>query len=212
MKSKNRIKDLTGKKFGMLTAIGIDDSKKGRKTYWVCQCDCGNVKSVRSDTLQSGCAKSCGCLKAKQDKVNLTANHSHKMSGSRIYNIWQGMKARCNNPNNVRYHRYGGRGIKVCEEWEESFEAFYQWAKDNGYSEAKSIDRVDNNKGYAPNNCRWATDKQQANNRCTNVNITIGNATKTLTQWCEIFKVDSKKVFARYNNFKYRTVEDLFNG
>lgn len=210
MKNINKIVDLTGEKFGRLTVIGLDD-KPGRKTYWICQCECGNVKSVRSDSLKQGVIKSCGCLKKEQDKTNLTANHSHKMSGTRLYEIWQGIKGRCYNPHDTRYHRYGGRGISVCDEWRESFETFCQWALKNGYSDELTIDRTDNDGNYCPENCCWRNSKEQSNNRSTNINITIGNSTRTLTQWCEIFELDSKVVFARYNRNGFVSIDDLFN-
>lgn len=210
MKNINRVNDLTGKKFGRLTVIGLAD-KKSRKTYWICQCDCGNLKIARSDSLQCGAIKSCGCLKKEQDKVNLTAHHSHKQSGKRIYNIWQGMKARCYNKNNARYHRYGGRGITICEEWKDDFSAFYEWSINNGYSEDLTIDRIDNNKNYSPENCRWSNNEEQCNNRDTNINITIGNATKTLMQWCEIFELDYKTIYARYSRNGFIGIDELFN-
>lgn len=209
MKSKHRVKDLTGKRFGNLQVIGLSDTDT-RKTYWVCQCDCGNIKTVRSDSLQSGAIKSCGCLKKKQDKTNLKAKHSHKMSGTRLYEIWQGMKGRCYNVHNARYSRYGGRGISVCDEWVHDFTAFYEWAKSSGYRDDLTIDRIDNNGNYEPENCRWATQEQQARNRTTNINITIGNATKTLTEWCGIFKVDYKKTVARLHR-GHCSIDELFN-
>ena len=202
--------DLTGKRFGRLTVIGIDD-RGDRKTYYNCQCDCGNVKSVRSDSLISGAIRSCGCMKKEQDLENLTANHSHRMSGTRIYGIWQGIKKRCYNPHEARYDRYGGRGIKMCDEWRESFQAFYDWATENGYEETLSIDRIDNNGDYCPENCRWSDTQEQARNRSSNIRITIGNATKTLTEWCEIFEVDSKMVFARYKRNGFIGIDELFN-
>ena len=212
MKSINRVDDLTGEKFGKLTVIGKSDRKSGRKTYWICQCECGNVKDVRSDILKAGRTKSCGCLKAEQDRINLVVNHSHKMSGTRIYTIWQSMKDRCCNPHNARYSRYGGRGIKVCDEWIHDFSAFYEWALKNGYSETLTIDRIDYDGNYDPDNCRWATQSEQARNRSTNLTITIGNATKTLKEWCEIFEVDYEKAHSRYKDLNYRTVEEIFNG
>ena len=202
--------DLTGKRFGRLTVIGIDD-RGDRKTYYNCQCDCGNVKSVRSDSLISGAIRSCGCMKKEQDLENLTANHSHRMSGTRIYGIWQGIKKRCYNPHEARYDRYGGRGIKMCDEWRESFQSFYDWATENGYEETLSIDRIDNNGDYCPENCRWSDTQEQARNRSSNIRITIGNATKTLTEWCEIFEVDSKMVFARYKRNGFIGIDELFN-
>lgn len=211
MKSINRIDDLMGKKFGRLTVIGMAP-KTGRKTFWICQCDCGNIKTVRSDSLKAGLIRSCGCLKREQDRVNLEANHSHKMSGTRIYQEWQGMKGRCYNEHDPRFDRWGGRGIKVCDEWKDSFENFYSWALANGYNETLTIDRIDNDGDYAPSNCRWASQKEQSRNRSSNINIKIGNSTRTLTEWCEIFDVDYNTVNARYVRYGYRTIDDLFNG
>lgn len=210
MKNSKNIKNLTGEKFGRLTVIGLHPTET-RKTYWACQCECGNVKVVRSDSLQSGAIRSCGCLKKQQDRANLTANHSHKMSGTRIYWIWQGIKGRCYNPHDARYERYGGRGITVCDEWKNSFELFYDWAIANGYSDSLTIDRRDNNKGYSPDNCRWATNKEQSNNRSTNIRITIGNATKSLTEWCEIFELDFGTVVERYHRNGFIGIDELFN-
>ena len=202
--------DLTGKKFGKLEVIGVHDTGS-RKTYYVCQCDCGNVKVVRADSLISGATKSCGCIKKEQDKINLSANHKHKMSGTRIYETWQDMKRRCYNKQNARYDRYGGRGITVCDEWLNNFQSFYDWAISNGYSDDLTIDRIDNDGNYEPSNCRWSTAKEQCNNRGSNINITIGNATKSLMCWCEIFNVDYKKVYARYKRNGYEGIDRLFN-
>ena len=210
MKDKSKVRDLTGQKFGLLTVIGIAETET-RKTYWVCQCDCGNMKTIRSDSLLCGAIKSCGCLKKAQDKVNLTKHHRHKMSGTRIYQEWQGMKGRCYNPHNPRYDRWGGRGIKVCDEWKESFEAFYSWALSRGYNDDLTIDRIDNDGDYTPENCRWATQKEQSRNRSTNINITIGNSTRTLTEWCEIFNLDFKTVNARYQRNGFIGIDELFN-
>lgn len=204
------VNDLTGKRFGRLTVIGVEDNGK-RQTYYACQCDCGNVKVIRADALISGATKSCGCIKKEQDKTNLTANHRHKMSGTRLYNIWSGLKGRCNNPNDPRYDRYGGRGISVCEEWNKSFQSFYDWAISNGYSDDLTIDRIDNDGNYDPTNCKWSTNKEQCNNRSSNINIKIGNATKALTEWCEIFNVDTKRTMARYSRDGFVSIDRLFN-
>lgn len=211
MKNMYRCRDLTGQKFGRLTVIGLDESKNTRKTYWICQCECGGIKSARSDSLLCGAIKSCGCMKKEQDRVNLTANHSHKQSGTRLYKIWQGMKKRCNDKLSPCYFRYGGRGIKVCEEWDNSFVPFYEWAINNGYTEELTLDRIDNNGNYEPSNCRWATMQEQSNNRNSNIKITIGNATKTLLQWCEIFEVDYQTARSRYHRFPDQTLEELFS-
>lgn len=210
MKNIRRIKDLTGQKFGLLTVIGLKDTDT-RKTYWICQCDCGNVKEVRSDSLISGAIKSCGCLKKKQDKINLTKNHKHKMSGTRIYREWQSMKGRCYNQNDPRYDGWGGRGITVCEEWKNSFEKFFEWAMNNGYRNDLTLDRIDNDGNYEPKNCRWATQKEQSRNRSSNIRIKIGNSTKTLIEWCEIFNLDYGKIRARYARNGFTGIDDLFN-
>lgn len=207
---RNAFQDLTGQRFGRLVVIGRDD-RNSRKTYFNCQCDCGNVKSVRADSLKAGLIRSCGCMKKEQDRENLTAAHTHRMSGTRLYEIWQGIKKRCYNPHDVRYDRYGGRGIKVCDEWREDFRAFCNWATQSGYDETLTIDRIDNDGDYCPENCRWTNPQEQARNRSSNIRITIGNATKTLTEWCEIFQLDSKTILAMYHRNGFIGIDELFN-
>ncbi|MDT6278115.1 hypothetical protein NNL50_11280, partial [Enterococcus faecium] len=115
----NGFDNLTGRRFGKLTVIGLSAKKAGRKSYWVCQCDCGNKHLVRSDSLKSGNVQSCGCLKKEQDSLNLRrTTHGDTVGGeNRLHVTWQGMKQRTTNPNNTRFNRYGGRGITMCEEW-----------------------------------------------------------------------------------------------
>lgn len=207
------IKDLTGQRFGRLEVIEIDNRPQNGKhprIFWICKCDCGNYTSSRSDGLKSGAKKSCGCLKAEISAKNVSKNHKHKQSLTRLYQIWQGMKSRCFNANNARYARYGGRGITVCDEWVKDFSTFYNWAIAHGYKEDLTIDRINNDGNYCPDNCRWANITQQCNNRSTNVNITIGNATKTLTEWCEIFELDVHLVSARYHRNTNVNLEELF--
>lgn len=215
-KNKNKVKNLTGKRFGRLTVIGVDD-RGTKKTYWNCLCDCGNIKSVRSDSLQNGAIKSCGCLKKEQDKKNLINDEMRKVERFggkfghiRIHSIWSSMKGRCYNTNDARYSDYGGRGITVCDEWRNDFFAFYSWAMENGYSDDMTIDRIDNDRGYSPENCRWVDNRTQARNRRTNINITIGNATKTLTEWCEIFELPYSQIHARYERNGFISLDDLF--
>ena len=190
--------DLTGKIFGRLKVVKVDE-KSGRKTRWICICECGNTKSIRSDCLLGGQVRSCGCLKKEQDKENLTKHHRHLESKTRLYYEWQRLKGRCNNKKNERYYRYGGRGIKVCEEWQKSYENFRDWALENGYKENLTIDRINNNGNYEPKNCRWATIKQQCNNRSTNIIVEYKNKKITLMQLSEIVKIKYATLNQRYS-------------
>lgn len=213
-----KIDDLTEKRFGRLTVVGRADIES-RKTYWVCQCDCGNMKTVRSDSLKCGAIRSCGCLKKEQNIHNLSQSAAKKkyneagfkVGGTRLYEIWQGMKKRCYKKTEPCYERYGGRGITICDEWKNDFMAFHDWALQSGYTDELTIDRKDNNKGYSPDNCRWSTAKEQGRNRRSNIKITIGNSTRTLTEWCEIFDVDYRKIRERYNRNGYLGIDQLFN-
>lgn len=177
-------KDLTGQRFGRLLVIGLAP-RTTRKKYWACVCDCGNKKLVRVDSLTSGNVTSCGCLKAEQDRINLVKAHKHKQSGTRLYKIWLGMKARCNNKNIKCYYRYGGKGISVCNAWLNNFELFMDWALNSGYAENLTIDRIDNSGNYEPGNCRWVDNKAQCNNRKTTTKITLNGETKSRMEWCE---------------------------
>ena len=152
--------DLTGQKFGRLTAVEFSHKNKSRKTYWLWQCDCGNIIVARTDCVKNGSTQSCGCLKKEQDEKNLNRKGSKpkcpdigKLDDCVIYHRWRGMKRRCYNPNFSQYSSYGGRGITICDDWLMNFYSFYQWCIENDFSEEKDIHRIDNNKGYSPENC-----------------------------------------------------------
>ena len=167
--------DLTGQKFGKLTVIERAENKNGR-VAWLCKCDCGNFTTVTSKRLRNGDTKSCGCY--HKEKIS-----KHNKSNSRLYNIYSHIKQRCYNLKNCRYKNYGGRGITICDEWLHNFQAFYDWAMANGYDDTLTIDRIDNNKGYSPDNCRWITNKEQQSNKCNNHLITYNGKTQTMAMW-----------------------------
>lgn len=165
------VKDLTGKKFGRLTVLSFA-GHRNRRTYWHCVCDCGEHKIIRADGLTSGASKSCGCGQKERAAEIGHKNKTHGMRATRLHKIYTGMKQRCLNPNNNAYMRYGGRGITICNEWLSDITAFFKWAIENGYNDSLTLDRIDNHKGYSPDNCRWATYREQTLNR--NVSIKIG--------------------------------------
>ncbi len=182
--------DLTGQRFGRLVVLEREPShvtpSGQRKTVWLCRCDCGNLVKVKTQELRRGKTKSCGCYRLEFLEQCRTKHHGAK---TRLYNIYNKMKRRCENPNDAAYKDYGGRGITVCEEWKNDFTVFREWALLNGYDDSLSIDRIDNSKGYCPENCRWATSKQQSNNRRSNLYILYNGEVHTLSEWSDILGI-----------------------
>ena len=186
-------KDITGQKYGKLTAIKRVETQKDKKPVWLFQCECGNFHTARKAAVLSGATRSCGKCCHTKPPLNIT----HGMSKSRVYSVWASMKRRCSEKDKLHYSRYYGRGIRVCKEWQ-SFDNFWEWAKNNGYSDDLTIDRIDNNRGYSPDNCRWTTTYVQARNKRTNVNITYRGETHCLADWAKIFNIDSRTLGHRF--------------
>lgn len=190
-------KDLTGKTFGRLKVIGRSedkvDCKQRRYVSWECICECGNTVFVTTNCLKSGNTSSCGCLlKDVAGKQTLT----HGLRKTRLYNIYNNMKQRCNNPQNPEYRLYGERGIKVCDEWNQpnGLGAFGNWALNNGYADNLTLDRIDNNGDYSPENCRWVTMKEQAKNTRRNVRILYNGKTMILADFARLTGIDHRIV------------------
>ena len=184
--------NLVNQTFGRLTVIDFAYSKNGR-SYWKCKCECGNEKDIFGKNLKRGTIRSCGCLRAERSRERMT---THGSTYSRLYNIWCSMKQRCETSKQEKFIRgYQNRGIKVCEAWHD-FAVFQKWALENGYNDKLSIDRVDNDKGYFPENCRWVDNQTQQNNKRSNIYLTYNNKTLTIAQW------------ARELGMKYNTLDE----
>lgn len=192
--TKKPYKDLTGQRFGRLTVASLVASPAGTNipTMWVCVCDCGNSLAVRGYNLKNGNTLSCGCLQKDRAKETQT---THGMTGSRLYVIWQHIIGRCTRAKDKAYKWYGARGITICDEWLNSFEVFYEWAIANGYADNLTLDRIDVNGNYCPENCRWITLKEQQRNRRDNVRVSFNGQTKTVAEWAKEFNCRSSAVY-----------------
>lgn len=185
------IKDISGEKFGRLLVIRFVGKTKNGNAKWLCKCDCGGEKIVSSYSLRSGRTKSCGCIKKEQNQILCTTHGESGKHKTRLYKIWSSMKNRCYNQKDKNaYKKYGQRGITVCDEWRFSYESFGDWALNNGYSENLTIDRIDFNGPYEPQNCRWITVKEQNNNRRSNRKLTFNGQTKTVAEWSDFLGVN----------------------
>lgn len=191
---------LVGKRFGRLKVIRRNGSSEHKRALWLCRCDCGNEITVIGNSLTVGRVNSCGCLRKELNAEKWTTHgFAEKGDLHPLYRVWRSIKDRIENPKNSGWHNYGGRGIKMCDRWKDSFPNFL---KDMGERPSKkhSIDRIDNDGDYTPENCRWATKKEQCNNMRKNINVTIDGITKTVSQWCDIFDIKYATALWRINH------------
>ena len=192
--NRERFNNLVGMRFENLEVLHrAEDYVKpnGRKILmWQCRCDCGNIVTVSGESLKYGNTKSCGCKRRNNFRT-------HGKSNTRLYEIWTDMKQRCLNPNQKTYKYYGGRGITICEEWLDDFMNFYDWAMENGYQDKLTIDRIDVNGKYEPNNCRWVTMETQLRNTRRNHFIEINGERHTIAEWARIYEINPQTINSR---------------
>jgi len=197
-----RFVDLTGQQYGKWLVQARATQQLHGKPAWECLCECGTAKVVAGSVLRMGESTSCGCYQKELAAKNLgNVARKHGQHNTIEYLRWLRMKARCTNPNNPAYADYGGRGITVCQRWMDSFEAFIEDMGERPSPE-HSIDRIDNNRGYEPNNVRWATKQEQANNRRSNVEVTYNGETKTLAAWARVAGITPEGIAYRHKHGK----------
>lgn len=189
----NKPIDISGKRYGRLVATIATGRDKNRHVIWECVCDCGNVKNIAATSLVQGYTLSCGCYYLE---VRGKAGKTHGLSTSKIYRVYRGMLDRCNNPTVERHKHYGGRGIKVCDRWMESFENFYEDMFPT-YSLGLSLDRINVNGDYDLMNCRWATAQVQSNNKRNNRVYTIGSRSLNLENWASLSGTNKRTIYTR---------------
>ena len=196
-------KDLSGEVFGRLTVVKrCEDyitAGGNRYSQYLCKCECGNEVMVRANKLTSSYTNSCGCLRRERMSKKATI---HGKSHTKLYRTWFHMRQRCSDRNNKDYNRYGGRGITVCSEWENDFQVFMNWALLNGYSDSLTLDRIDVDSGYYPENCRWSTNIEQMNNTRANHKISYCGQEKTIAEWARIAGLPYNTLYSRL--FRYR--------
>lgn len=208
--------NLVDRRFGRLVVIERADDKNGH-VRWRCKCDCGKECIVHGSSLKSGNTTSCGCYRTENSKRLFSGV---RQKDKRLYSVWNGIKQRCLNKNHRSYCDYGGRGIKICDEWASDYESFYNWAMRSGYQPGLQIDRIDNDGDYCESNCRFVSQETQANNKRNVALYTINGKTLSLPQWCEVYHQDYYLVrqrvlklgwtiqdaLARPKNYKYSKI------
>lgn len=202
--------NLAGKKFGRLQVVKRAGVTKWGNVNWLCKCDCGNEHIAAADKLKKGKVKSCGCYK-KEMSIRQLEKHGITTGGKpRTLVIWNGIKARCLNPNSISYKSYGARGIRICDEWLQ-FENFHNWAIENGYQESLTIDRINNDGNYEPSNCQWVNPEVNKRKQRNVRSISIQGETKSVSQWCKDLKI-SKSTAYKYLNKSEKDFVDYVSG
>lgn len=196
-----KFQDLTGRRFGKLTVIERAETTYG-KTRWYCKCDCGKHTVTIAHKLLAGIVKSCGCTR------RLTTTHG--MTGTRLYVEWQNIKKRCLYSKSESYHKYGGRGISICEEWKNSFESFMDWALSNGYTDELTIERIDVNGNYCPENCKWIPMVEQSKNLRKSLFLEHNGEKKILSDWCRDLNFPYSRAVQRHRKMRDRGKEIVF--
>lgn len=216
--SRQRYEDLTGQRFGFLTVLehyGVHTTPSGTKRHlWLCECDCGTIKPVQAINLKNGTTKTCGCGKIER-LSKLSTKHGGCRPGNtdRLYGIWKSMKRRCNSPKDSHYDTYGGRGVLVCDEWADNYQSFKDWAYANGYDDSAgygecSLDRIDNNGNYCPENCRWVDRITQANNTSKNHHVELNGIKMTIAEFARAMNISKNHAWYYIDKFE----REIMNG
>ena len=201
-----KIIDMTGKRFSRLLVLRQADRKNG-KVHWLCKCDCGKETIVHGTKLRNGHTKSCGCLQ-KDTISEIRKTHGH--SRTPLYVRWTGIKQRCLNENHTSYNRYGGKGIHICEQWLD-YEVFKEWAERNNYKPELELDRIDNSKGYNPENCRWVSKKMNSQNRDSKVMLSENTLTVTIKRLAKENSLTYTCLMSRYYRLKEKGLEQTID-
>lgn len=188
-------RDLTGRRFGRLFVLSFSHASRWHR-HWVAACSCGSITTVTAGNIRSGHTKSCGCKKLEY----IPTSRTHGGCGTNLYRIWTHMRERCENPKQKHYRSYGGRGIKVCREWHESFEAFRDWALANSYEHGLTIDRRDNDQGYSPSNCRWVPFLVNARNKSTTRRFAFRSSMMTIPEISELTSIPRTTLWGRISS------------
>lgn len=196
----SKIKNETGNNYGRLHVVEYYGKNKRKSALWRCICKCGKESIVEGTLLRSGHTKSCGCLQSEiTSKNNVKYKTTHGKRNTRLYKIWTGMKDRCLNVNSNNFKNYGARNINICKEWKDDYIQFHNWSISNGYKEGLTIDRIDNDGDYEPNNCRWVSAEKQSRNKRDTIKIRYNNKEYCLAELSRVVEIPESTLRYRYH-------------